>query len=538
MAGLKMLREGGNAVDAAIATAATLNVAEPFMSGIGGVGYLLFYNAGDRTVRVLNYNGAAPKAAHPDAFRNRQEQEHGPKSPMIPAAAGGWLTALETLGRLERATVFAPAIELAETGIPLTPKGEYFYRNSLNGGHLDGPTRAVFFPSGGVPPAGTIIRQPKLASTFRQVVDGGLDVFYRGEIAAEIVRAVQAVGGLLTADDLAGFQPFWQDAISVGYRDYRVHSAPPPCAGIQYLEALALLEPYDLAAMGHNSPEAIHLIAEAFKLAGADRIAYFEWSAEGDDPDDVSPARLADPEVWAQANPGLGIRISVEHVANEHGGALGPREFAVERLGIGDWPDPDQENRAYVIHPDAWAALADGRSTVRDPVCFAFDVAPDRSRSAIGVAGSRPDLLDHVEVIDQRRGTDWVVPRVAELVDAHETVGEVVCDGSGPAGSLITPLEKRGVKVRTVTASEHAQACGGIYDAVDTAQLRHLDTAELRAAIAGAAKRSLGDAWAWSRKNSSVDISPLVAVTLAHWGSHTIEPESTFNPDDYRIGRL
>lgn len=274
MAGLEILRQGGNAVDAAIATAAALNVAEPYMSGIGGVGYLIFYNAGDRTVRVLNYNGTAPNAAHPDVFRSRQEQEHGPKSPMIPAAAGGWLTALETLGRFDRNTVFAPAIELAETGIPLTPKGEYFYRNSLNGGHLDGPTRAVFFPSGVTPPAGTVIRQPKLAATFRQVVDGGLDVFYRGEIAAEIVRAVQAVDGLLTIEDLAGFQPFWQDAISIGYRDYRVHSAPPPCAGIQYLEALALLEPYDLTILGHNSPEAIHLIAEAFKLAGADRIAY------------------------------------------------------------------------------------------------------------------------------------------------------------------------------------------------------------------------------------------------------------------------
>lgn len=273
-AGLQMLRQGGNAIDAIVATAAVLNVAEPYMSGIGGVGYLLFYQASERTLRVLNYNGTAPRAAHPDAFRDRLEQEHGPKSPMIPAAAGGWLTALETFGRLDRATVFAPAIDLAETGIPLTPRGEYFYRNALNGGHLDSPTKAVFFPDGSVPPAGTIIRQPKLARTFRSVVDGGSDVFYRGEIAAEIVRSVQHAGGLLTADDLADFQPFWESPISIGYRSFRIHSAPPPCAGIQYLETFGLLENYDLASLGHNSAESIHLIAEALKLAGADRIAY------------------------------------------------------------------------------------------------------------------------------------------------------------------------------------------------------------------------------------------------------------------------
>ncbi|MCA9860488.1 MAG: gamma-glutamyltransferase family protein [Thermomicrobiales bacterium] len=292
LAGLQMLQRGGNAVDAIIATAAALNVAEPYMSGIGGVGYLLSFQASDRALRVLNYNGTAPKAAFPDAFRNRREQEHGPKSPMIPAAAGGWLTALETAGRLDPATVFAPAIDLAETGVPLTPKGEYFYRNSINGGHLDGPTKAVFFPGDRVPPAGTVIRQPKLAATFRDVVAGGMDVFYRGAIADEIVRAVQAQGGLLGADDLAEFQPFWQETISAGYRGYRVHSAPPPCSGIQYLEALALLEPYDLAGMGQNSPESIHLIAEAFKLAGADRIAYAPLAADCPTEDLLSPAYL------------------------------------------------------------------------------------------------------------------------------------------------------------------------------------------------------------------------------------------------------
>jgi gamma-glutamyltranspeptidase / glutathione hydrolase len=100
LAGLRMLMQGGNAVDAAVATAAALNVVEPYMSGIGGVGYLMAYDAASRSTSVLNYNGTAPKAARQDAFKSRGEQEHGPKSPMVPGACGGWLTALESKGRL------------------------------------------------------------------------------------------------------------------------------------------------------------------------------------------------------------------------------------------------------------------------------------------------------------------------------------------------------------------------------------------------------------------------------------------------------
>ena len=274
LAGLRMLMQGGNAVDATVATAAALNVAEPYMSGIGGVGYMLLYEASTRSLRVLNYTGTAPKGASLDAFANRLEQEHGPKSPMVPGACGGWLTALAERGRLDRATVFAPAIEYAELGVPLTIKNEYFYRNALAGGHLEPETKAVFYPNGQVPPAGTIIRQPKLAATFRAVVADGMETFYRGEIAREIVASVRAKGGLLRDEDLAGFQPAWEDPAGVDYRKYRVQTPAPPCAGIQFLQTLKLLEPYDISGMGQNSAEAIHTIVEAMKLAVADRIHY------------------------------------------------------------------------------------------------------------------------------------------------------------------------------------------------------------------------------------------------------------------------
>lgn len=223
--------------------------------------------------------------------------------------------------------------------------------------------------------------------------------------------------------------------------------------------------------------------------------------------------------MWALANPGFGIRITADHIADERR-MLGPREFAVERLGVGDWPSPDGSN--HVISPEAWAALADKDSSAQNPVCFAYDVTPDRAYSCISVAGRRPDGLLHVEVVEHRRGTKWVAARIAELVKEHQP-SAVICDESGPAGSLTADIEALDVTLTPLTAREHGHACGMLFDAVETEGIRHLGTPELAAALKGAATRPLGDAWAWARKTSAVDISPLVAVTLALWGVATQE---------------
>jgi hypothetical protein len=243
-------------------------------------------------------------------------------------------------------------------------------------------------------------------------------------------------------------------------------------------------------------------------------LAYFEWSHDARNPE-AAGEHAEDPRAWAQANPGLGIRISEEHIAREQR-SMDARTFAVERLGVGDWPRTDGGSDS-VITAEKWRVCADPRSQVVDPVCFAFDVTPDRSFASIGVAGMRRDGLPHIEVIEHRRGTGWVAERMAELVRKHEA-DDVICDGAGPAASLIAQMEARGIAVRVVSAKEHAQACGVFFDTCDQAAFRHLDTPELNAAVRSAVKRALGDAWAWSRKSSSVDISPLVAVTLALWG--------------------
>lgn len=249
---------------------------------------------------------------------------------------------------------------------------------------------------------------------------------------------------------------------------------------------------------------------------GDPRLMYVGYGAPFDHPDDVTDEAACDPANWAAANPALGIRITPEYIEIEQR-ALSARGFAVERLGVGDWPRTDgTEGRA--IMPADWAAIADPDSIVRDPVCIAFDVSPDRATASIASAGLRSDGRSHVEIIEHCRGTDWIVDMLVGIKKRQRPLA-FVTDASGPAASLLPELVARKIEVHLVNSKEHAQACGMIYDGVDQGTLRHLGTSELSAAIAGAVKRPLGDAWGWSRINSTVDISPLVAVTLALWGS-------------------
>jgi hypothetical protein len=255
-------------------------------------------------------------------------------------------------------------------------------------------------------------------------------------------------------------------------------------------------------------------------LAGRDpRLAYFEWSVDAERPELLDESQLEDEELWARANPGLGIRITTEAVADELR-TLDRRTFAVERLGVGDWPDTSQD-ADQVIPLERWLLLVEETSALTDPVCFAFDVAPDRATAAIAAAGRRHDGLFHAEVVEHRRGTGWLVPRLAQLRERWDPVA-VMLDATGPAGSMVHRCEEAGFGVEPVSAPDHAKACGMLVDLVDEQQLRHLGSGELVSALKGATRRPLGDAWAWSRKNSTVDISPLVALTLALWGSSTL----------------
>ncbi len=273
-AGLRMLRQGGNAIDAIVATAAALNVVEPFMSGAAGVGYMVIKPAGATKPVVLNFIGRAPAGATLDRFSEEGSNDFGILSPLIPGSLAGWLMALERYGTMDRATVFAPAIELAEQGYPVTIKNNLFMA-FMHDRLLDWETSTrTYLHDGETPKVGSILKQPDLARTFRTLVEGGIDAFYRGSIAKEITSFSQSHGGLLTAEDFASYKPTWEEPISTTYRDYTVYCPPLPCSGMQYLETLNLVEGYDMAGMGQNSAEYIHHLAEAIKLAVADRTTY------------------------------------------------------------------------------------------------------------------------------------------------------------------------------------------------------------------------------------------------------------------------
>ncbi len=266
-------------------------------------------------------------------------------------------------------------------------------------------------------------------------------------------------------------------------------------------------------------------------LKGEDKtICYFEWTLIDDagelyeTPDAVPMAVLRDEESWRTSNPAYGIRIDKDKFEQEIDD-LSNRTFAVEILGVGDWPRTDgfTGNR---IKPQEWELLAEESSSLQDPIVLAYDISPER-RCSIAAAGRNAEGRWHLELIANYPGTKQLLARLEELSEAHKPFN-IVCDGYGPAASLMPALLEAGLVVNKLNSAEHAAACGLMADAVAQRTVRHLGSQQVTNAVRGAATRPLGDAWAWSRKNSSVDISPLVAMTLALYAAQDLP----FDPDD------
>ncbi len=272
MSGIRVLLEGGNAVDAAVAVGSTLNVVEPFMSGAAGIGLMLIWRARSRERHVLDFIGRAPRASDP-AQASDDELVGGPKSCATPGNLGGWLAALERFGSMPRQRVLAPAIELAESGVPLTWMNVRFFEQAKETLRRSAEAQRLYLGNGG-PRPGKIVQYKELAGTFRQVAEGGAEAFYHGPIARAIARAVTEAGGWLSEVDLAAFQPEWREPISTTYRGVEVLTVPPPFSAFQMVETLNILEGFDVARWGHNSPDYLHHLIEAIKLASADRLAY------------------------------------------------------------------------------------------------------------------------------------------------------------------------------------------------------------------------------------------------------------------------
>ena len=250
-------------------------------------------------------------------------------------------------------------------------------------------------------------------------------------------------------------------------------------------------------------------------LAGEDdRLAYFEWSVDAPAPDELGEDIANDPAVWAATNPAFGIRISPEYIkAEQHD--LGQRGFAVERLGVGDWPDTDL-NADAVINFETWMENEDAAASLLDPVCLSYDVSPDR-RSTISMSGLDYQGRKCIEVVECEIGTGWVPIKIAELCEEHEVV-ELVCDGFGPANAIATHVEeKTGRIVRRLKSGEYADACGMFANEVEEHALIHMGQERLTNSVRGARVRPLVDRWAWSRSKSKTDPGPVISSSIALW---------------------
>jgi phage terminase large subunit-like protein len=246
----------------------------------------------------------------------------------------------------------------------------------------------------------------------------------------------------------------------------------------------------------------------AGRAGGSDTNAYFEFSAHPD-------ANLDDHDAWAQANPGLGVRISEAFIQETERVSMSDEMFARERLSIS--PDLADEYGAL----PGWDRVCDLNITA-EAEFFAFDVNPERSAAAIVVAGAGPVI----GVVDYRQGTGWLVDRLVELREQKPC--RVVVDKAGPAGAFIHELRARNVRLTEIDSTDLCRACGAFYDAVTRGAVKVRSNPALDAGVAAAVTQPVGDAWRWGRKTSKGDISLLVAATLAHWAMVTKRPRARF----------
>lgn len=309
---LDILKAGGNAVDAAIAANACLGLMEPTGNGMGGDLFAIIWDPKTEQLYGLNASGRSPMNLSREWFIENgytSIPSHGPLPVSVPGCVDGWFELHGKFGSMDMDKIFAPAIQYAEEGYPVSELIAYYMGRSSwlskfpNFGD-------VFMPDGNMPQKGDVFKNPALANTFRKIAKGGRDAFYKGEIAKTIAEHVQSQGGFLSYDDMANHKSEWVTPVSTNYRGYDVWELPPNGQGIAALQILNIMEGYDVAEMGFGSSEYIHHFVEAKKLAFEDRAKYY-----------ADPAFNEIPTKW-----------------------LISKEYAEERRAL---IDPDQSARAY-----------------------------------------------------------------------------------------------------------------------------------------------------------------------------------------------
>jgi gamma-glutamyltranspeptidase/glutathione hydrolase len=281
-AGLEVLKEGGNAVDAAVTIGFTLAVTLPHAGNLGGGGFMLVHMGENDETIAIDYREKAPLAATRDMFLNENGEVDPQKTRFshlavgVPGTVSGLILALEKYGTISLERALQPAIELAENGFPVDEDLRVSLRFAKKQMQASPASREIFYKQNGSPyEVGDILVQKDLAESLKQIAQEGKDAFYRGEIADRIVDEMEANNGLITKEDLAKYKPVIRQPIRGNYRGYQIYSMPPPSSGgVHLVEMLNILERFPLRSLGHNTAQTIHLMAETMKLAYADRFKY------------------------------------------------------------------------------------------------------------------------------------------------------------------------------------------------------------------------------------------------------------------------
>ena len=269
-----MLQQGGNAMDAAITMAAMLAVARPHMNGVGGDMFLLYYEAASGQVYGLNASGLSGSAKTLEELRAgglRRLPSRGPVSVSVPGAVGGWAEALQRFGTRSWRAALDPAVHLARGGLPVSERLAEDIGGQVEQLRTEPAAASIFLPGNTPPRPGTVLEMQDLAGTLERIQGNGPGEMYRGETARQVAAYLQERGGLVTEDDLASYQSEWGEPIRTEYHGLDVLALPPNTQGVTLLEVIGLLRQFDLRALGHNSADYLHIIAETIRLASEDR---------------------------------------------------------------------------------------------------------------------------------------------------------------------------------------------------------------------------------------------------------------------------
>jgi len=283
---LDILKQGGNAIDAAIAANAVIGLMEPTGSGIGGDLFAIIWDSKTGQLYGLNASGRSPKSLTLDYFKKtgfERIPSHGPLPVSVPGCVDGWFEMHKRFGTLPMETILSPAIRYAREGFPVTELIAYYWRSARSLSRFPNVSE-TYMPEGAPPAKGEIFRNPYLANTLEKIATGGRDVYYKGEIARTIDQFMKENGGFLSYEDLANHSSEWVDPISVNYRGYDVWELPPNGQGTAALQILNILEGFDIASMGFGSTDYIHHFVESKKLAFEDRAKYYADPAFNDIP--------------------------------------------------------------------------------------------------------------------------------------------------------------------------------------------------------------------------------------------------------------